>query len=289
VSVRRILTLLLAAALTSAAITGTAARSLEDIRRRGVIELCAHPNALPFSRRSGPVQGIQLDLAARIAEALGVELSVAWVVTRDQIVRADCDLVMDTIADPEALASSEPPLRVSRPYFRSGVILAVPPEHAGAESLADLPADLRIGVLVGSIAHMRLEKAGLSVVPFGFEDEMMEAVASGEIDAAAITPISFGWFQLRHPDLPLVPLDVFAGDPDLSWNLAVGMRRSDRLLRQAVDGILDRLIESGELQRIYAVYGVAWRDPAWEAPRRVRRRALPEQECARLGYRRECR
>lgn len=285
---RHILPLLAALALLLPA-GGTAARPLEDIRRLGVIEVCAHPNALPFSRRSGPVRGIQLDLAESIAGRLGVGLAVEWVVSRYQVARADCDLVMDTIADPEALASSEPPLRVSRPYFRSGVILAVPPEHAGAKDLAELPEDLRIGVLVGSIAHMRLEKAGLSVIPFGFEDEMMEAAASGEIDAAAITPISFGWFRHRHPDLRLVALDLFSGDPDLSWNLAVGMRRSDRFLRRTVDRILDELIESGELQRIYAAYGVDWREPEWKAPRRVRGRPLPEQECVRLGYQRACR
>lgn len=285
---RHILPLLAALALLLPA-GGAAARPLEDIRRLGVLEVCAHPNALPFSKRNGPVHGIQLDLARRIAGRLGVDLAVEWVTSRYQIARADCDLVMDTIADPEALASSEPPLRVSRPYFRSGVILAVPPEHAGAKDLSELPEDLRIGVLVGSIAHMRLEKAGLSVIPFGFEDEMMEAAASGEIDAAAVTPISFGWFRREHPDLRLVALDLFSGDPDLSWNLAVGMRRSDRFLRRTVDRILDELIDSGELQRLYAAYGVDWREPVWEAPRRVRGRPLPQQECVRLGYQRECR
>ncbi len=265
------------------------ARPLEDIRRRGVIELCAHPDALPFAKRRGPVRGLQVELAERIARGLGVDLAVDWVVTRWQIRYADCDLVMDVIVDREALAAAEPRLRVSRPYFRSGVVLAVPPEHAG-RGLEALPRTLRVGVLIGSLAHRRLERAGFVTVPFGFEDEMMEAVAAGEIDAAAVTPITLGWFRHHRPDLDLAVLDPFAGDDELSWNLAVGMRRSDRFLRRAVDDILEDLLVSGELAALYARYGIDFRPPHFRAPRRVGRRSdLGTRECVRLGYARACR
>ncbi len=80
-------------------------------------------NALPFAGRKGEPRGIQLDLARVIAERLGVRLSVDWVILSYQMKRADCDIVMGTIADREALKDSR--LKVSRPCFRSGVVLAV--------------------------------------------------------------------------------------------------------------------------------------------------------------------
>ncbi len=280
---------LLLALLAAALAPPLAARPLEDIRRRGVIELCAHPNALPFASRRGPLRGLQVELAERIARGLGVALAVDWVVTRWQIRYADCDLVMDTIVDREALAAAELRLRVSRPYFRSGVVLAVRPEYAG-RGLEDLPRSLRIGVMIGSLAHRRLERAGFVTIPFGFEDEMMAAVAAGEIDAAAVTPISLGWFRRSRPDLGLAVLDPFEGDAELSWDLAVGMRRSDRFLRRAVNRILQELLASGELAALYARYGIVFRPPRTRTPPRTGRRPpLAAQECVRLGYRRECR
>ena len=54
-----------------------------------------------------------------------MRLQVEWVVLSFQYRRVDCDIVMDAIADPEA--QSEVRLRLSKPYQRSGVALAVAP------------------------------------------------------------------------------------------------------------------------------------------------------------------
>ncbi len=263
------------------------ARPLEDIERRGILQVCAHPNALPFASRKGEPRGIQLDLARVIAERLGVRLSVDWVILSYQMKRADCDMVMGTIADREALKDSR--LKVSRPYFRSGVVLAVRPELDGIAGLEDLEPAHRIGVMRSSIAHMTLEQRGLTTIPFAFEDEMMAAVASGDIDMAAVTPISAGWFLRNNPELGLRLLDIFADSKELNWNLAVGMRRSDRFLRRKVNGILEDLIATGELAELYARYGIAYRPPDYKKPFRVKRKTrLGEQECVRLGYSRQC-
>ncbi len=275
---------LLAAAVSAG---GTLARPLEDIQRRGVLQVCAHPNALPFARRGGDPRGIQLDLAGLIAERLGVRLRVDWVILSYQMKRADCDMVMGTIADREALKDSR--LKVSRPYFRSGVVLAVRPGIDGISSLEDLTPALRIGVMRSSIAHITLEQRNLTTIPFAFEDELLDAVASGEIDMAAVTPISAGWFNRNHPEARLRLLDLFADSEDLSWNIAVGMRRSDRFLRRKVNAIIEELIASGELAALYDRYGIAYRPPDYKKPFRVERKSkLGEQECVRLGYSRQC-
>ncbi len=276
-------TLLATALLTAAA----EARPLEDIQRRGILQVCAHPNALPFASRKGEPRGIQLELADLIAERLGVRLSVDWVILSYQMKRADCDMVMGAIADREALKDSR--LKVSRPYFRSGVVLALRSGLDGIDGLEDLTPEHRIGVMRSSLAHMTLEQRGLTTIPFAFEDEMMAAVAGGEIDMAAVTPISAGWYRRNHPDAGLRLLDIFADSEELNWNLAVGMRRSDRFLRRTVNGILEDLIASGELKALYARYGVEYRPPRYKKPLRVERKTrLGEQECVRLGYTRQC-
>ncbi len=234
------------------------ARSLEAIRQRGALTLCAHPTALPFASRSGDVPGFQVEIARALAKRLEVSLEQHWVINSFQYRRADCDIVLDAIADRAVLA--EVGLRMSRPYHRSGVALAVGPKSSVA-SLAELESGLRVGVQVGSMASMMLSKRGVKTSPFAFEDEIMDALAKGEIDAAAVTPAAIGWFNRTHPGGRARRVPAFEEDPDLNWNVAVGMVSPDEKLREGVDAALGALLADGTLARIYARYDVELQPP----------------------------
>ena len=234
------------------------ARSLEAIRQRGALTLCAHPNALPYASKRDVVPGFQVEIARALAKRLGVSLEQHWVINSFQYRRADCDIVLDAIADQAALA--EVGLRISRPYHRSGVALAVGAGSTVA-SLTELGSGLRVGVQVGSMASMTLNKRGVQTSPFAFEDEIMDALAKGEIDAAAVTPTAIGWFNLTHPDGRVRRIPAFEDDPNLNWNVAVGMVSPDEKLRQDVDAALQALLADGTLARIYARYDVELRPP----------------------------
>jgi polar amino acid transport system substrate-binding protein len=234
------------------------ARSLEAIRQRGALTLCAHPNALPYASKRDAVPGFQVEIARGLAKRLGVSLEQHWVINSFQYRRADCDIVLDAIADRAALA--EVGLRTSRPYHRSGVALAVGTKSSVA-SLTDLGPGLRVGVQVGSIAAMTLSKRGVKTSPFAFEDEIMDALAKGEIDAAAVTPAAIGWFNRTHPDGRVRRIPAFEDDPNLNWNVAVGMISPDEKLRQDVDAALEALLADGTFARIYARYDVELQPP----------------------------
>jgi len=239
-------------------VVNATARSLEAIRQRGAITLCAHPNALPFASRHGDVPGFQVEVARALAARLGVSLEQHWVVNTFQYRRADCDIILDAIADRAMLA--EVGLRMSQPYHRTGVALAVGPKSSVA-SLAELTSGQRVGVQVGSIASMTLGKRGVKTSPFAFEDEIMDALARGEIDAAAVTPAAIGWFNQSHPNERVRRVPAFEGEPDLNWNVAVGMVSPDEKLRQEIDAALQALLADGTLARIYARYDVELQPP----------------------------
>jgi polar amino acid transport system substrate-binding protein len=274
------------AVLLSLGAAVAASRPLDDIRARGVIELCAHPNALPFARKAGPPRGVQIDLAEELARRLDVALVVRWVTVGFQYRAADCDIVMDAIVDPTALQERE--LRWSEPYQRSGVALAVRPGLAAAGGFAGLPSGTRVGVQLGSVAQTLLGKRGLTTIPFGFEDEMMAALAAGEIDAAAVTPISIGWWNHTRPDAAVTLVHAYDDEPELRWDLAVGMRRSDRFLRREIDRVIETMLADGAVARIYADYGIEHRPPGKQGPVRITRVPRVEEECVRLGQQREC-
>ena len=234
------------------------ARSLEIITERGALTLCANPNALPFASKTGSVPGFQIELGEKIAQQLGVKLTREWVISAIQYRRADCDLVLDSIARKDTPPAGG--VQVSRPYHRSGVVLAVRADSR-ASSLASLGSDQRVGVPVGSLVSMTLDKGGTVTSPFVFEDDIVAALANREIEAAAVTPATVGWFNQQHADKPLRLIPAFDNDPDLNWNIAAGLFRPDDKLRQRVDAAIEALLADGTIARIYARYGIELRPP----------------------------
>jgi polar amino acid transport system substrate-binding protein len=111
------------------------------------------------------------------------------------------------------------------------------------------------------MASMMLDQRGIATIPFVFEDEMMIALRRHEIDAAAVTRTSVGYYNLTHPAEEAATLAAFDGEQALNWNVAVGMLRPDDRLRQGIDAALDGLLADGTIARIYARYGVESRPP----------------------------
>jgi polar amino acid transport system substrate-binding protein len=234
------------------------ARPLAVIRDRGVLSLCAHANALPFASKTQDPPGFQIELARALAGELGVTLQVEWVTSGIQFRTADCDIILDTIAVPEAQAERR--LELSKPYQRSGVGLALRPNTAGILKFEDL-VGRRVAVQPRSLAAMLLGQRGARLASYGFEEEMVEAVAYGEVEAAAVSPATVGYFNLRHPEAPLRFVHAYDSEPELRWNLAVGLRRADPPLREAIDRAIDRLMADGTVAKIYSRYGIEYRPP----------------------------
>src|SRR5215468_7392844 len=145
--------------LVAAALLGLAdaaqARSLDAIRESGTLGLCAHPNSLPFASKAGDPPGFQIELGQALARELGVTMRPDWIITQYQMRSAGCDIVLDVIADREA--QGETNLALSKPYYRTGVVLAVPTTSKLA-SFQSLDEHTKVGVQVGSVAAMTISQ-----------------------------------------------------------------------------------------------------------------------------------
>lgn len=234
------------------------ARPLNTIRDFGSIGLCAHPNSLPFASKEGNPPGFQVELGQALARELGVALRLDWIITQYQMRSAGCDIVLDAIADREA--QGETRLAISKPYYRTGVALAVP-SASKLTSFKSLDANTKVGVQVGSVAAMVLSQRHVPTSTFGFEVDSLEALANHEIDAAAVTPTMAAYYNLTHPDKTLRVLALDESEADLNWNVAIGMVRPDKELREAVDAALEKLRTNGTVDKIYQRYGVVLQPP----------------------------
>jgi polar amino acid transport system substrate-binding protein len=245
--------------LATLCLAGTAsARTLAAIHERGSISLCAHPNSLPFASKTANPPGFQIELGQTLARQLGVSLAVEWVLISYQIPRTDCDIVLDTIAADDA--PTDFGIKLSKPYYRSGVILAVPPGSA-VTSFKDLDSHTKVAVQTGSLAAMTIDRRHVPISVFGFDEDMLEALAAHEVDAAAVTPLTAGYYNLQHPGHAVTLLPPDETQHDLVWNVAVGMRRPDDALRHAIDDAIDRLSADGLIAEIYRRYGIALQPP----------------------------
>ena len=234
------------------------ARTLAEVKSLGSIVMCASPNALPYASEKPETPGFQIEIARAITEGLGVSLDLEWIVARRRRNLVNCDMMFDIANDPEVETGGA---RLSRPYQKSGVALALRRDAEDISTFAQLKQGQKIGVMAGSVASVVLGMAEKSTSPYAFQSDMVDDLQKGELYGAAVSTASLSYYIFQHPDSGLRVVNAFDNEPGLTWNVSVGLRKSDAALVDAVNAILDKLIADGTLTRIYAKYGVEHRLP----------------------------
>jgi mxaJ protein len=261
--------LFVAASVTVAAAACSRREQPADQR---VLLVCADPNNLPFSDSSGG--GFENHLASIVAAEMNAQVSYTWWAQRRGFVRntlnaRGCDVVMGVPAQFELTA-------VTHPYYRSAYAFVSRRDRAlGIRSLDDSALrHLTIGVqLVGDDyanappAHA-LAKRGIVENVRGFNVQgdyrrpspparIIDAVANGDIDIAIAWGPLAGYFASRES----VPLDVVPVSPQvdppalpLAFDISMGVRRSDKALRDTLNAILTRRRPS--IDSLLATFGV---------------------------------
>ena len=275
-----------------------------------LLRVCADPENLPFSSRD--LSGFDNRIATLIARELGDSLSYVWWPARRGYVRntlraKECDVVV-------GVPDNYDPVMPTKPYYRSTYVLVYPSaKHYGLTSLDDPQLrTLRIGVnLIGEdYTHTppvhALLKRGISANVTGFSTfygeehhpgEIIEALERGDVDVAIAWGPLAGYFAQRSPvPLTLVPLpdDTLSGMP-FAFEVALGVRRSDRELRARLDSILVQ--RHDEIAAILRDYGVPTLDSPGATPTAANQAqdttkkkgaAAPAKEPARAAARGGC-
>ena len=246
------------AALLLPAAESADARTLAEVRSLGAISMCANGDALPYASSKPETPGFQIAIGRTIAEGLGVPLSIEWILPRRRANVVNCDMMLDSINDPVVHGDR---LRLSRPYQKSGVALGLGRDAEAVSDFKELKKDQKIGVMVSSVASMVLGKAGKTTSPYAFQSDMVKDLEKGDLYGAAVSMAAMSYYIFQHPESALRMVNAFDSEPQLTWEVSVGLRKSDQALVDAVNEILEKLIADGTLTRIYAKYGVEHRLP----------------------------
>ena len=234
--------------------------------------VCADPENLPFSNQR--LEGFENKIADVIAKDLGATVSYIWWGQRRGFIRntmnatlkeGRCDVM---IGAPQGYDL----VRTTKPYYRSTYVVVYRKDKGLQIKSLDDPIlkKIKIGVhLLGEDysnpppVH-ELAKRGIVGNVIGFDtfysdknppSTIIDAVASGKIDAAIVWGPAAGYFVL-HQQVPMemVPIPSGKGDLPFTFDISMGVKRGEDALSAQVEKALSN--RRAEITRILKDYGV---------------------------------
>ncbi len=223
------------------------------------LRVCADPNNLPYSNAAG--EGFENRIVAVLARDLGASVRYTWWAQRRGAVRntlnaGTCDLVPGTATEAEITGTTIP-------YYRSTYVVVTRADR-GLDALSSFDDPrlhhLRIGVqLIGDDGAntppaQALALRGIVDNVRGFmvygdyadhapQSAIVDAVASGAIDAAFVWGPTAGYFAARAPvPLRVQPVQPERGriDAPMAYDISMGVRRRDQDMKREIDAALVR-------------------------------------------------
>lgn len=258
------------------------ARTLDEIKATGTLQVIAYEDNKPFSWSDDDganPRGIDIELARAIAEGLGVKASIKLRMPgedngqdiRVNIMRGTigggqvADLILHVPTDAE-FAKKFPDVEISSPYFLETVALAIDGKRAGRDATFELFKKEKIGVklatvsdyflmtyedgaLINNIAHFIKGAAGAkeflggeTAAILGVRSEIEGTLFELGAKADFIRPDMTGIFQEQ-------------------WTVGVAIHNDSSGLADAVRTVLAKLMSEGKLKGIFAKYGVTYVAP----------------------------
>ena len=237
--------------------------SLERVRSSGKLLYGSDmegggPYAYPDSKSSRGVTGFEVELMALLGKDLGVTPVFSqgpWDKLLPLLGSHRTDLVINGY---EWTAVHGRKYLATRPYYVYQLQLMVRrggPIKDWGDLKHEKPGGGRwkVGVLGGSAADTFATDEGgptVNVSQFDGATDAMLAVQNGQFDATLQDLPAALFYEPRYPGLKL------AGKPESSGFYVIYVRKQDESLRDALDQGIARLVESGELRRLYEKYGI---------------------------------
>ena len=234
------------------------------------LTVCADPDYLPYSNRSG--EGFENKIAVAVAKALGEPVEYTWASHRGHggfpqflsstLDAKKCDVVMSIpYGSREELTT--------RPYYISSYVFVFPKSKKYDITGMDSPGlkRLKVGFERDTPAEDGLKIRGMipgSTVPFDVSDEgsespaiMLNAFKDGKIDVLITWQPAISSFLRATPDLEAVavPNTRALGAPEqYSFPMSMGVREGNEALKKRLDEVIEK--HQAELTSILTDSGV---------------------------------
>ncbi len=263
---RGALAALLACLTTTFALPALA--DLDKIRSTGQLSVAVYDDFAPWSGKGG---GIDQDLAAAIAQKLGVKLSLLPFPAGEDVSDdlrnmvwkghylgfGPADLLMHMPVDRSVMMKNDQ-VEIFAPYYRDTVQLArslkAIPDFQDSTSLEGkkLGAEkisISAMVLLGDASlrdHVSIYASGI---------EAVQKLKAGEVDAVLATRAEIESVLRGDPGFEVTEAP-FPRLPRKGWVIGMSVKKENTELAQAVQKAVNDLFESGEMAALFAKHGV---------------------------------
>jgi polar amino acid transport system substrate-binding protein len=236
----------------------TTTSTIQNIKERGLLLWGSDseggaPYVFPDPKDPSKLIGFELEIAEAVANRLGVKaqlVQTAWDSLIPALERGDYDMAMNGL---EIIAEREKRVLFSRPYYVYTLQLMVRKDETRIKGIRDLKGKT-VGTLAGAVAHDLLTRIGNVDIRSYSAAWPYEDLALGRLDAVFLdTPITVYYGK---PDQRL----KYAGPPEGEGFYGIALRKSDGDLKKVIDSVIEDLLKSGELRRMYEKWGL-W-DPS---------------------------
>jgi len=266
----------IAALALGATLRPAGAVTLDKVRERGSLVVGIYQDMPPFHVAG---RGIDVDIAAALAQALGVKLSLLPF-TADENMADDlrnmvwkghylgfgpADVLMHVPVD-KPLIDATPQATIFAPYYRERVALARRLDAVPVlDTLAPLAAE-RVAVAGQTLAGWLLIGADGGayrerlLTQWKDGTDCARALVSGEVTVAAGLVSELESVLRGDPRFAIEPLPSPRA-PRNGWASGMAVRRDGSDLAQALQAAMNDLAASGRLRAMFAAFNVAWQAP----------------------------
>lgn len=239
------------ASTDSASASGTYSTTLADVQEKGELIIGLDDTFAPmgFRDEAGNLVGFDIDLANAVCEQLGVTATfkpIDWDSKELALSSGTIDCVWNGMSiTPER----QEQMSLSQAYLNNKIVIMTK-EGVTVNSKEDL-ADYQIGIQAGSAALEAVKADDIynsiqgNLTEYPTYDEVILDMQAGRLDCMIIDEV-YGGYKNAKMDQAFSVSDVNFGD-DL---YAIGFRKSDTELTQAVNDTLNALIEDGTAAQI---------------------------------------
>lgn len=235
-------------------------------RKLTALRVCGDPGNLPLSDINR--QGYQNKIIELIAAEMGTTVTYFWRpylergITRQTFESGDCDVLLDLPVGFERVLTTEP-------IYRTTYVLAYRSDRGLRIKNLDDPqlTKLSIGTYQTSGARMALAGRGIrgnvklhvlshnaDLDPKMQPYQQVQDVLDGKLDVAAVWGPFAGWLKQKGEPLVVQPINLDDDDVPLEFDLAIGLRKIDWILKYKFDLALDS--KKAEIDKILRDYGV---------------------------------
>lgn len=245
----------------------TAAKIAARSRKLKELRVCADPGNMPLSSAKG--EGFQNKIIETLARAMDTKVTYFWRpylergLTRETFANDECDVLLDMPADYEGLLTTVP-------IYRTTYVFATrADDNLQIESFDDPRLkELHIGVFQHSGIRVVLANHGVrdnvSIHVISHDADLrpekqpwrqVQEVVDDKLDIAAVWGPFAGFVQkMKGAPIVIQPVNLMEDDVPLEFDLAMGMRKNDVVLKFMLDDALEK--SKGEVKQILADYGV---------------------------------